>query len=57
MKTNVEKLPIAIIGTGPVGLAAAAHLISKGELTLLVQVYSNGDMLRCFPHGNITLIR
>lgn len=31
MKTNVEKLPIAIIGAGPVGLAAAAHLISKGE--------------------------
>jgi thioredoxin reductase len=28
---NLNELPIAIIGAGPVGLAAAAHLITKGE--------------------------
>jgi thioredoxin reductase len=28
---NLNALPIAIIGAGPVGLAAAAHLITKGE--------------------------
>ncbi|SFF04636.1 Pyridine nucleotide-disulphide oxidoreductase [Paenibacillus algorifonticola] len=30
-------LPVAIIGAGPVGLAAAAHLISKGESFLLFE--------------------
>lgn len=28
---GTEKLPVAVIGGGPVGLAAAAHLIAKGE--------------------------
>ena len=34
-----ESLPIAVIGGGPVGLAAAAHLIARG---LSVQVYEAG---------------
>jgi thioredoxin reductase len=38
MKTNVEKLPTAIIGAGPVGLAAAAHFISKGEPIIIFEV-------------------
>lgn len=34
--TNENKqLPVAIIGAGPVGLAAAAHLISRGESFVL----------------------
>jgi cation diffusion facilitator CzcD-associated flavoprotein CzcO len=33
MKTN--QLPVAIIGAGPVGLAAAAHLLSRGETPLV----------------------
>lgn len=33
-------LPVAIIGAGPIGLAAAAHLISRG---LPVRVYEAGD--------------
>ncbi|OMF18518.1 hypothetical protein BK133_30495 [Paenibacillus sp. FSL H8-0548] len=33
-------LPVAIIGAGPVGLAAAAHLISKGEKFLLIEAGS-----------------
>jgi thioredoxin reductase len=33
-------LPVAIIGAGPVGLAAAAHLIRKGETPLLFEAGS-----------------
>ena len=36
---SLESLPVAVIGGGPVGLAAAAHLISRG---LLVKVYEAG---------------
>jgi thioredoxin reductase len=40
MKTpNLEHLPVAVIGAGPVGLAAAAHLIARG---LPVKVYEAG---------------
>ena len=28
-------LPVAIIGAGPVGLAAAAHLIQRGESAIV----------------------
>lgn len=34
------ELPIAVIGAGPVGLAAAAHLLARG---LAVKVYESGD--------------
>src|ERR1700686_5127120 len=40
MKTSTfEHLPVAVIGAGPVGLAAAAHLIAHG---LPVKVYEAG---------------
>jgi cation diffusion facilitator CzcD-associated flavoprotein CzcO len=35
----LEHLPVAVIGAGPVGLAAAAHLIARG---LPVKVYEAG---------------
>jgi thioredoxin reductase len=35
MTTN--KLPVAVIGGGPVGLAAAAHLIARGEKPLVFE--------------------
>jgi cation diffusion facilitator CzcD-associated flavoprotein CzcO len=35
-----EQLPIAVIGAGPVGLAAAAHLLSRG---LEPVVFEAGD--------------
>ncbi|QBD82774.1 flavoprotein [Ktedonosporobacter rubrisoli] len=35
-----HSLPVAIIGAGPVGLAAAAHLIRKGEAPLLFEAGS-----------------
>lgn len=31
------KLPVAIIGAGPVGLAAAAHLAARGEAFVLFE--------------------
>ncbi|WP_066290476.1 NAD(P)-binding domain-containing protein [Bacillus sp. FJAT-29937] len=34
---NEDKLPIAIIGAGPVGLSAAAHLVSRGESFFLLE--------------------
>ncbi|HYK73157.1 MAG TPA: NAD(P)-binding domain-containing protein, partial [Pseudoneobacillus sp.] len=34
---NLNDLPIAIIGGGPVGLATAAHLISKGEKFIIFE--------------------
>jgi 2-polyprenyl-6-methoxyphenol hydroxylase-like FAD-dependent oxidoreductase len=38
-------LPVAVIGAGPVGLAAASHLIARG---LPVKLYEAGDG-RCLP--------
>lgn len=37
MKKNVQTFPVVIIGAGPVGLAAAAHLVRKGESPLLFE--------------------
>lgn len=34
---NLATLPIAIIGAGPVGLAAAAHVLQRGETPLVVE--------------------
>lgn len=33
----MSKLPVAIIGAGPVGLAAAAHLIERGETPIVFE--------------------
>ncbi|WP_394188158.1 NAD(P)-binding domain-containing protein [Paenisporosarcina quisquiliarum] len=35
--TQVSHLPVAIIGAGPVGLAAAAHLVDKGEQFFIIE--------------------
>src|SRR5690348_12923767 len=34
---NQATLPVAVIGAGPVGLAAAAHLIERGETPLVLE--------------------
>lgn len=33
----MQKLPIAIIGGGPIGLAAAAHLLERGEMPVVLE--------------------
>jgi thioredoxin reductase len=40
--TSLDSLPVAVIGAGPVGLAAAAHLIRYG---LPVNVYEAGETI------------
>jgi len=34
---NLSKLPVVVIGAGPVGLAAAAHLLQRGETPLVLE--------------------
>ena len=38
--TDTDALPVAVIGAGPVGLAAAAHLLARGLTPL---VFERGD--------------
>ncbi|MBV8574438.1 MAG: NAD(P)-binding protein, partial [Acetobacteraceae bacterium] len=40
MSTRLDNLPVAVIGGGPVGLAAAAQLVARG---LPVRLYEAGD--------------
>src|ERR687884_648367 len=37
MPTLSSTLPVAVIGAGPVGLAAAAHLLARGETPLVLE--------------------
>jgi hypothetical protein len=49
-----ERLPVVVIGAGPVGLAAAAHLISKGETPLILEAgESVGASVRKWGHVRI----
>ncbi|MCB2044482.1 MAG: NAD(P)-binding domain-containing protein, partial [Rhodoferax sp.] len=41
-------LPVAVIGAGPVGLAAAAHLVRRG---MAVQVFETGDHVAAHLQG------
>jgi len=35
--TGSPRLPVAVVGAGPVGLAAAAHLLEKGETPIVLE--------------------
>ncbi|HRF97089.1 MAG TPA: NAD(P)-binding protein, partial [Aggregatilineales bacterium] len=37
-----NQLPVAVIGAGPVGLAAVAHLLERGETPI---VFESGDSI------------
>ncbi|MBS1982938.1 MAG: NAD(P)-binding domain-containing protein [Bdellovibrionales bacterium] len=51
MTTNTSILPVAIIGAGPVGLAAAAHLIQRGLEPLVLESGSQvADHFRQYGH-------
>lgn len=48
---NSSTLPIAIIGAGPVGLAAAAHVLRQGETPLVIEAGpSVGTSVRAWGH-------
>ena len=38
---NTNHLPVAVVGAGPVGLAAAAHLLRKGEIPIVFETGSS----------------
>ena len=49
-----ETLPVAVIGAGPVGLAAAAHLLLKGERPLIFETGPTvGASIRKWGHVRI----
>jgi thioredoxin reductase len=49
-----ETLPVAVIGAGPVGLAAAAHLVSRGETPLILEAGPTaGASIRKWGHVRI----
>lgn len=51
MKKDVQTSPVVIIGAGPVGLAAAAHLVRKGETPLLFETGATvGASIRQWGH-------
>ena len=37
MMARIDELPVAVIGAGPVGLAAAAHLVQRGIRPLILE--------------------
>lgn len=37
LKNDLDGLPVAVIGAGPIGLAAAAHLIERGMPTVVLE--------------------
>ncbi len=44
-------LPVAIIGAGPVGLAAAAHVLARGETPLVLEAGATaGASIRKWGH-------
>lgn len=40
--SGIESLPVAVIGAGPIGLAAAAHLAERG---IPFKVYEAGETI------------
>ena len=49
-----EGLPVVVIGAGPVGLAAAAHLVAKGETPLVLEAGASvGASVRKWGHVRI----
>jgi thioredoxin reductase len=46
-----SSLPVAVVGAGPIGLAAAAHLLARGERPLVVEAGSRvGAAIREWGH-------
>lgn len=45
--SNLDTLPVAVVGAGPIGLAAAAHLIFEGGASHLVGGIIHIKLLVC----------
>jgi len=51
---NTTSLPVAIIGAGPIGLAAAAHLHARGEAFVILEAGNAvGVSLRAWAHVQV----
>lgn len=51
LKNDLNELPIAVIGAGPVGLAAAAHLVERGQKFVLLEAGSQvGNNINEWSH-------
>jgi len=52
--TSLESLPVAVIGAGPVGLAAAAHLLERGLEPLVLEAGPTvGAAIRAWGHVRV----
>ena len=50
-QSSLPVLPVVVIGAGPVGLAAAAHLVSKGEQPIVLEAGATaGAGVRAWGH-------
>ncbi len=48
---NATSLPVAVIGAGPIGLAAACHLLARGERPLVLEAGGGpGHAIRQWAH-------
>jgi cation diffusion facilitator CzcD-associated flavoprotein CzcO len=46
-----RRLPVAVIGAGPIGVVAAAHLVSRGETPLVLEAGDAvGASIRLWAH-------
>src|SRR5690349_22717437 len=49
--TTPDRLPVVVIGAGPVGLAAAAHLVGRGVTTVVLEAGAEaGAAVRDWHH-------
>ncbi|VXB08327.1 NAD(P)-binding domain-containing protein [Citricoccus sp. K5] len=52
--TEAQDLPVAVIGAGPVGLAAAAHLLERGLTPLVLEAGADvGAAIRTWGHTRL----
>jgi thioredoxin reductase len=52
--SETARRPVAIIGAGPIGLAAAAHLVSKGERPVILETGSSvGAHVMAWAHVQV----
>lgn len=48
---NTRDLPVVVIGAGPVGLAAAAHLLARGETPVIFEAGATvAQSVRAWAH-------